>query len=72
MTNRVIKKAVCGCMALLMLIGMCACSTEQPDETKLPDVVEIRKPNDFYHEFQEYLLESDLGNGNFVISPVSF
>ena len=72
MTNRVIKKVVCGCMALLMLIGMCACSTEQTEETKLPDVVEIRKPNDFYHEFQEYILDSDLGNGNFVISPVSF
>lgn len=54
-----------------MLLGMCACS-QQKDDTKLPDVVEVKMPNDFYHEFQEYVLDSDLGAGNFVVSPVSF
>lgn len=72
MTNQVIKKIVCCGMAVLMLVGMCACSTEQKEEVKLPDVVEVKKPNDFYHEFQEYILESDMGNENFVVSPVSF
>ena len=54
-----------------MLLGMVACSSKQ-EEDKLPDVVQLKLPNDFYHEFQEYVIDSDIANGNFVISPVSF
>ena len=54
-------------MTMFMFVGMVACSSKQ-EEDKLPDVVQLKLPNDFYHEFQEYVIDSDIANGNFVIS----
>lgn len=69
------KIIVCISLAVLLIAGICIGTMIGPKSIELPEVVDLStavEPDDFYNEFQLYVNNSELNNGNYIVSPLSF
>lgn len=71
-----IKKIFCILLVICTIFCMTACGkSNKNNEATLPTVVDLTQlvgPVGYYHEFQNQILNSDLEDDNYVISPLSF